>query len=176
MSSMWWRRKPQKWHRSNRVRGVTSSGFSTRNRNTGLPGQRTNNVWRPMKRTMTGGIPRTTGYNRYRANQMRWVSRTHYKGVSNRRYGAPFVLGRGGAPGRPIALGTGSRGRTQAVSRRALPHSAWFAKSMLGGSRSRRGYAVAGGAALVGAGVYAGHRYRQRRIRRNYKGQFAGSY
>lgn len=178
-----WRRKPNKWHKSNKIRGLNpNKGWIIRNNQTKLPRQTDygQGFKSPYKRTSHGGYPRTSGLYRSRFNRIQSVSRgIHASGISRSRHGFAIAMGRGSAPGRPLALGTGSRGRTQTINRRSFPHSGWHATAMRNASHAtftRRNVAVAGGTALVGAGVYAGHRYRQRRVRRNYKGQFAGSY
>ena len=179
MSSQWWRRKPNKWHQSNKVRGFVPStgGFSARTRHTGLPKQSHMRTFRPGKLTNYGGYPRTTNIHVWKVNRIRSVSRKHTVGVSLSRHGFPIALGRGGAPGRPIALGVGSGGKSQALAKpyRIPMYKAKRAVPAAHRISPRTMYAL-GGAAAIGAGGYAAHKYRQHRVRRNSKGQFAGSY
>lgn len=176
MSSMWWRRKPTKWHRSNKIRGYvpSSGGFSARTRHTGLPKQSHMQTFRPGKRTNMGGYPRTTGMYRNRFNRIYAVSRgLHSTGLSKR----PIAMGRGSGPYMGlIALGVGSGGKTQSLLRRNTAATMRYGAASIPKSHriSRRSMYALGGAAAIGAGGYAIHR--RRRTKRNYKGQFAGSY
>lgn len=176
MSSSFWRRKPQKWHRSNPIRGyVPSQGaFSARTRHTGLPKQSHKQTFRPGKTTNFGGYPRTTRMGRiYQANTIRSVSRgIHSSGLSRR----PIPMGRGVGPYfKPFALGVGSGGKSQALVRAQRHGSTLMRITRPTGRRSYRNLYIAGGVAAVGTGAYAVHR-RRRRTKRDYKGRFAGSY
>ena len=176
MSSSMWRRKPNKWHHSNKIRGyVPSAGaFSARTNKTGLPKQSHKQTFRPGKKTMFGGYPRTTGINRMRFNPRFQIQRSKTQGLSGSRHGYPFALGRGGAPGRAIALGVGSGGKTQALARRTSTN---IMRAATVTRKSHRNLYIAGGVVAGSAAVgYAVHRRRTNRTRRNYKGQFAGSY
>lgn len=194
----YWNGKPNRWHKSSKAKspfsGVPKTGRNVKRYRIHQSGKF------QYKKTPPLTNPKMARFNRPR-NAFTKITfyearypygrgaGTNYKSMP--RMMRPIALGRGGAPGRPIALGTGSRGRTQAVSRYRMPryHDSWGFYKAGASNRQfaydttkflrKRNALIAGGVALAGAGAYKIHRNRQNRknrVRRNYKGQFAGSY